>query len=475
MMNAIRENARARCQWLPSLEAISTPRYQALVDQLAADIADGTLAPGDRLPPQRLLADALGVTVGTITRAYREAERRGLVEARVGSGTRVRERRSDAPRFHHLSHAADDSIDLSLSIPIPHVMRQQQLSGALASLSRHDPSVETALAYQSEQGNRHHRRQLADWLTTQGLPMEVDELLFTEGGQHADYLVLQALIHPGEAVASAALTYPGMIAAARQLGLKHIAVPMDDQGVRPDALERLCQQQRIRLLYVMPEHNNPTGCHMGPERRHALVDVARRHDMLLLEDGVQFVTAETRGTSFYQLAPDLSLYIFSTSKLLAGGLRFGALRAPAALIPKLCAALRAQCWAPPDLIAAVACQWLTSPEADSLMRWQWQEVAIRQQRVQEVLGAHQPKAHPCGFHAWLTLPDPWRATDFVSRAAEHGVTVISADPFCVGSQPAPQAVRLCVTPPADRTTLETGLSRLAELLEEEPLRVSPMV
>ncbi|MFC3390278.1 PLP-dependent aminotransferase family protein [Aidingimonas halophila] len=474
-MDTIQQNARARCHWLPTLDAISTPRYQALVDQLAADIANGSLKPGERLPPQRLLADALQVTVGTITRAYREAERRGLVEARVGSGTRVRDRHSDAPDFHHLSHAADGSIDLSLSVPIPHAMRHQQLSAALATLARHEPSMHTALAYQSEQGNRHHRRQLADWLTTQGLPMDVDELLFTEGGQHADYLALQALVRPGEAVASAALTYPGMIAAARQLGLKHIAVPVDDEGIRPDALDRLCQQQRIRLLYIMPEHNNPTGQHMGANRRNAIAEVARRHDVLLLEDGVQFVSAETRGTPFYRLAPDQSLYIFSTSKLLTGGLRFGALRAPAPLIPKLCAALRAQCWAPPDLIAAVACQWLTSPEADSLIRWQWQEVAIRQQRVQEVLGAHQPHAHPCGFHAWLALPDPWRATDFVSRAAERGVTVISADPFCVGSQPAPQAVRLCVTPPADRTTLETGLSRLAELLEEEPLRVSPMV
>lgn len=214
---------------------------------------------------------------------------------------------------------------------------------------------------------------------------------------------------------------------------------------------------------------------MGANRRNAIAEVARRHDVLLLEDGVQFVSAETRGTPFYRLAPDQSLYIFSTSKLLTGGLRFGALRAPAPLIPKLCAALRAQCWAPPDLIAAVACQWLTSPEADTLIRWQWQEVAARHQRVQELLGPYRPEAHSCGFHAWLALPDPWRATDFVNRAAERGVTVLAADPFCVGSQPAPQAIRLCVTPPPDRTTLETGLSRLAELLEEEPLRVSPMV
>ncbi|MGB8712913.1 MAG: PLP-dependent aminotransferase family protein, partial [Onishia taeanensis] len=437
----IQTKARARCHWLPDLDA-ATPRYQALVDRLAADIAAGTLAPGERLPPQRLLADALRVTVGTITRAYREAERRGLVEAKVGSGTRVRTLAADAPRFHHLSHAADGSVDLSLSVPIPHPMRVQQLSGVLERLAHRPGAIDAALAYHPEQGSKASREGLAVWLTEQGLPMTADELILTSGGQHADYLALQALVQPGEAVASAALTYPGMIAAARQLGLKHVAVPMDAEGILPQALERLCLQQKIRLLYLMPEHNNPTGAQMGQARREAIVTIARRHDLLLLEDGVQFVSAETRGTPFYRLAPERSLYIFSVSKLLAGGLRLGALRSPANLMARLTTALRAQYWAVPELMASASVEWLTSPEAKTLIDWQWQEVAARQRLLAERLNGHEISAHPCGFHAWLTLPEPWRAVDFVARAAERGVTVIGADPFCVGSQPAPQAVRI---------------------------------
>ena len=471
----IQAQARARCHWLPELDTTDTPRYQALVDRLAADIAAGTLAPGERLPPQRLLADALRVTVGTITRAYREAERRGLIEAKVGSGTRVRTLAADAPRFHHLSHAADGSIDLSLSVPIPTPWRAQQFAAVLERLAHRPGVLEAALAYQPEQGSQASREALAGWLTGQGMPMVADDLILTSGGQHADYLALQALVQPGEAVASAALTYPGMIAAARQLGLKHVPVPMDGEGLKPEALERLCLQQKIRLLYLMPEHNNPTGARMGPARRAAIVEVARRHDLLLLEDGVQFVTAERRGTPFYRLAPERSLYIFSVSKLLAGGLRVGALRAPANLMGRLSGALRAQSWAVPELLASAAADWLTSPEAKTLIDWQWQEVAARQQLLAERLDGHEISAHPCGFHAWLTLPDPWRAVDFVARAAERGVTLIGADPFCVGSQPAPQAVRICVTPPSERAQLDEGLTRLARLLDEEPRRVSPLV
>lgn len=471
----LHERARARCHWLPDLTGRTGARYQVLVDQLAADIASGQLKPGDRLPPQRLLADALEVTIGTITRAYREAERRGLVEARVGSGTRVKGTTEQPPNFHHLSRAGHDSIDLSLSIPVPNPLRQQQLSAILQQIASLPAAIESALTYQPEQGSPLQREQLCQWLSAQRLMLLPEEVILTEGGQHADFLALQALIKPGEAVASAALTYPGMIAAARQLGLKHIPVPMDREGIRPDALERLCQQQRIRLLYLMPEYNNPTGLSMSQKRREAIVEVARRHDMLLLEDGVQFVTPDLRGTPLFELAPERALYIFSASKLLAGGLRFGALRAPANLMPQLRVALRAQCWSSPGLMGAVTCQWLAEGHADPLLHWHWDEVRARQKLLHEVLGQYNLSSHPCGFHGWLQLPEPWRAADFVNLADSRGVTLIAAEPFCVGTQPAPQAVRICVTPPASRERLHEGLERLAQLLHDEPPLMPPLL
>jgi len=472
---SIQDKARRRCSWLPSTEVPEGPRYKTLANQIAAAIAAGELKPGERLPPQRLLADALQVTVGTITRAYREAERRGLVEARVGSGTRVCGAQVETPGFHHLSRATTDSIDLSLSIPIPNPLRSRQLSAILSRIGEQAAELDNALVYQPEQGNRRQREQLAAWLTKQGLETAADELILTVGGQHADFLTLQSLIRPGEAVASDALTYPGMIAAARQLGLKHLPVSMDREGLRPDALERLCQRQRIRLLYLMPEHNNPTAAHMSLQRREEIVRIARKYDLLLLEDGVQFVSAELRGTPFFHLAPERSLYIFSVSKLLSGGLRFGCLRTPANLMPQLSTGLRAQCWASPGLMGAVTCEWLDSEDSDTLINWQWEELNARHALLEKILSGYDFLGHPCGFYAWLHLPEPWRASDFVEQAARRGVTLISPEPFCVGSQPAPQAVRICLTPPAHRDALEIGLNRLAELLAEGPRLGVPLV
>lgn len=467
--------ARQRCKWLPDLAASPLPMYKALVERMASDIAEGALKPGERLPPQRLLADALGVTVGTVTRAYREAERRGLVEAKVGSGTRVRGGQEQTPHFHHLTRASRDGIDLSLSVPIPNPLRHQQLSAMLEQLAQMPDAIQSALEYQPEQGCPAQRAQLSEWLHTQGLDIGADEMIITEGGQHADFLALQTLIKPGEAVASAALTYPGMIAAARQLGLKHLAVSCDQEGIRPDALARLCQQQRIRLLYLMPEYSNPSGEHMSLARRQAIVEVARKHDLLLLEDGVQFVPAAMRGVPLFELAPERSLYIFSVSKLLAGGLRFGALRAPANLMPQLRIALRAQCWAPPGLMGALACRWLCSESAETLLNWHWQEMQQRQQLLREILGSYPVQTHPCGFHAWLPLPEPWRASEFVRHAESKGITLIASDPFCVGSQPAPQAVRICLTPTPTQDQLRDGLERIRQILDEEPSVLAPLI
>lgn len=465
---SVQQRAQQRCAWLPDLSRHNGPVYLALVEEIARAVANSSLEVGERLPPQRLLADALGVTVGTITRAYREAERRGLVEAKVGSGTRVKGSQSDVPSFSHLSRATADSIDLSLSIPIPHISRQQQFSAVLQKLANQPASLDAALLYQAEQGHSEHRQRLANWFTEQGIEIDWQELIFTEGGQHADYLAMQALVKPGEAVASAALTYPGMIAVARQLGLKHVAISTDAQGIRPDSLERACQRQRIRMLYIMPEHNNPTGEHMSNDRRRAIVEVARRHDILLLEDSVQWVPASERGAPFFELAPERSLFIFSASKLLAGGLRFGVLRAPKALLAKIMTGLRAQCWATAGLVSDAAIEWLTSGIADPLIDWQNNEVQARHEILAEELAAYQLTYHAFAFHAWLALPEPWRAKEFVEAAAKVGVTLIDSEPFCVGSQPAPQAVRICVTPPTDREHIRIAAQRLAELLNEGP-------
>lgn len=454
--------------WIPELP-LSGTRYRLLADAIGEAIAGGALVEGTRLPPQRRLADALGVTVGTVTRAYGEAERRGLVEARVGSGTYVRGSAPPIGAFRHLAASADDVIDLGLSLPPPHPDRPRALGEALSAIARDPQALTQAVSYQSEQGMPRHREALATWMTQLGMPVDADELAITQGGQHGIFLALQALAQPGERIAVSALTYPGLISAAQQLHLKMLRVPLDEQGMDVEALARLCAQQPPRLVYITPDQNNPTGAYLPEARRERLVELAREFDFWIVEDGVQYLPAEERGTPLYRLAPERTLHLFSTSKVIAGGLRIGTLRAPPAIGERLAALQRAQSWMVPPLMAEAVCCWIAGGAAEKLLAWQLEEIAARQRMARDRLAAFAPRGRPHGFHLWLELPPGWRAAALLEQLERQRVRVTSAEPFCVGSEPAPQAIRLCISAAPSRAALSRALEVIALALEGEPV------
>ncbi|MFD2435382.1 aminotransferase class I/II-fold pyridoxal phosphate-dependent enzyme [Modicisalibacter luteus] len=205
-----------------------------------------------------------------------------------------------------------------------------------------------------------------------------------------------------------------------------------------DALARLCAQQAPRLVYITPDINNPTGAFLSEARRHALVALAREHDFWIVEDGVQYLPAEERGTPLYQLAPERTLYLFSTSKVMAGGLRVGTLRVPPILAERLGTLQRAQSWMVPPLMAEIVCRWIDSGAAERLLDWQLGEIAARQALAQRYLASYGARGRPHGFHLWLPLPPGIRAAALIQQLEQRQVRVTSAEPFCVGSEPAPR-------------------------------------
>lgn len=456
--------------WVPSLESFSGPRYRAIAQSIGAAISAGELAPGERLPPQRRLADALGVTVGTVTRGYAEAEHHGWVNARVGSGTYVRQH---APRtvFDMAWNPSDNSaiIDLSLSLPPPHPLRQQAFSDALSVISSSPAALTRGVSYLDARGSEGHRESLARWLEQLGMTLRADELLITQGGQHGISLVLSTLLRPGELIAADTLTYPGAISAAQQAHLKMVGIAFDEEGMCMDALEAQCARQPPRLIYVTPDQNNPTGVCLSEERRERLVSLARRYDIWLLEDGVQYLPVEQRGTPLYQLAPERTLFVFSTTKVLAGGLRIGVLRSPDVLLERLAAGLRAQSWMVPPLMVDIACHWVAQPAAGSLLAWQTDELAVRQQLTTQALFGYTLSGRPKSSNVWLSLPEGVRAIELCERLQQQGVKVSSAEPFCVGSAPAPQAIRICIGAAADRQMLNQALTVIKQCLAQPPL------
>ncbi|WP_404362886.1 PLP-dependent aminotransferase family protein [Marinobacter sp.] len=454
--------------WMPDLST-EGPRYRAIAEAIADSVADGRLAPGEKLPPQRRLADELGVTTGTITRAYAEAERRGWVEARVGSGTYVRSSDGNTgAHFLALSDARDGVIDLSLSLPPPSQLRAESLGRALRAITEDIDALHRSVEYQSEQGTPAHREQLAAWMGRLGMPVDPATLLITQGGQHGISLALHTLIRPGERIAADALTYPGLISAAQQAHIKVLGIPLDDEGMDVDALERICAQQPPRLVYVTPDQNNPTGIMLSETRRLQLAELARRHDFLILEDGVQYLPEAERGTPMHELAPERTLFLFSTAKILGGGMRIGAMKVPELLLKRMGGALRAQSWMVPPLMIETVCRWVSSGDAGRLLAWQTEELGARQRLARERLASFEIQGRPHGANLWLKLPPGLRSAAMQASLEHAGVRVTSAEPFCVGSAAAPQALRLCLSAAPSRDILGQALDRIAEALETPP-------
>lgn len=451
--------------WIPKLSG-QGPRYRQLADAILSAVTHGELAPGTKLPPQRRLADALGVTVGTITRAYALAEQQGIVTAQVGSGTYVRGAEKTPGPFNHVRQTLPESdmVDLSLSLPPAHPEREAALGRAMQAIQQEPAGLRAAIDYQPEQGQIGQREILADWFTRQGRPVSADELLIDQGGMHGIYLSLSALLAPGERLAAERLTYPGLISALQQLSLKSVAIPHDDDGIDVEALARAFDQQPFRALYVMPDCHNPTTARLTESRRRDLVALARARQFWLIEDEVYQHPSTEPATPLYQLAPERTVTLFSVAKLLGGGLRVGALRAPRELHGRLTAALRAQSWMPPPLMTSLVCQWIASGDAAALLAWQREELAWRFDRAMQKLEGFQPRGQRGGFYLWLPLPGELRTSHVIEQLKMRHVTVSSAESFCLGNVAAPQAIRVCISAAGSREALDRALDIIAETL-----------
>jgi DNA-binding transcriptional MocR family regulator len=445
--------------WAPSLEGRTGPLYRAIVDALAADVAQGKLAHGSRLPTHRDLAESLGVTVGTISRAYGEAARRGLVSGEVGRGTFVRSPGpADGP-------ASEGVVDLGQNHPPdpPSSPQRTALHSTLADLSART-DIARLLDYPAAGGNPADREAGASWVARAGVPARAEDVIVCTGSQHGLTVLLATLLDPGDLLLTEELTYAGLKAVAGLLRLRLQGLAVDREGLRPDALEDACRGGGAKAAYLIPTLHNPTTAVMPVERRREIVAVARAHGMALVEDDVHGLLPESRPAPIAALAPERTYYLTSTSKTLAPGLRIAYVRAPGAMVPRLTAGLRATTWAVAPLTAAVASLWIRDGTADALVEARREEARARQAIARERLRGADFDTHPEAYYLWLRLPEPWRSDSLVAEARARGVVLTPAEAFTVGRGPVPHAVRVCLGAAPTREALARGLSVVGELL-----------
>jgi DNA-binding transcriptional MocR family regulator len=428
------------------------------VEALNEAIASGQIAEGSRLPTHRDLADHLHVTVGTVSRAYAEAARRGLVSGEVGRGTFVRRR---IPRYEPRPGAAPGLVDLSSNHPplLDDRALREAVERGLFDLARRD-ELHAVLDYPADGGNLRDREAGARWIGRTGLAVEPDDVLVCSGSQHGITTVLATLLAPGDLLVTEELTYPGLKAVAGLLHLRTQGLSMDPAGLRPDAFEDACQNAGVRALYLVPTIQNPTGSVMPEARRREIAAIASAHGVAIVEDYIHALLPSERPRPLAAFAPEQGYYLMSTSKTLLAGLRVSYVAAPRGLFSRLSASLRATAWAAPPLMAALASGWIEDGTADALLGARRRTAEARQAHARKRLAGLRVGAHPASYFLWLNLPEPWRSDTFTAEAHARGLGVTPAEAFLVGRGAVPPAVRVCLGAARSEVELDRGLDAL---------------
>lgn len=444
--------------WTPVLDGNSGLQYERLADAIAEAVRKGDLPPGAKLPPQRDLAWKLGVAVGTVSRAYQLAEQRRLVSGQVGRGTYVIDPANDRGLP---SEGADGAIDLTRNVPniASHV---PALAATLAEIGRM-PALGTLLDYMPETGHPHYRAAVAKWLTRIGLNVEPDRLMLTGGAQHGLAISLLALAKAGDTVLTERMTYHGVPDAIAVGGAKCAGIALDDEGAIPEDLDRMARATGAKLVFLTPTVHSPTTGMMSLKRRRAIAQVLEARDMILIEDDVYGFLPVERPVPIAALAPERTIYIASTSKWLAPGLRTGLITAPIALRDRLGAALHATALRMPAFGPEIMMRWLADGTADRLVAEQRQEAAARHAIAGTALKGLAWRGRPDSLHAFVQLPAHWRDDHFAAEAHRHGINICPAREFSVDGKDVPNGFRVTLGAPRDRATLKRALDSLAQL------------
>ncbi|HEX3550970.1 MAG TPA: PLP-dependent aminotransferase family protein [Candidatus Elarobacter sp.] len=438
-----------------------------IADALAAAIESGALAPDERLPPIRSLAGELDVALVTVSQAYETLAARGRVVSRVGRGTFVAPRRGteDVERartwepsllargermegvLDRLAQTrAPGTISLARAHPAPETFPMADFGRAMARTIADDPPE--AMQYRANTGDPDLCAALAESLRARGCDASADEIIVTSGAQQGADLIASVLLAERAVVASESPTYPGTLGVFDARGASYVEVRSDADGVRIDDVERVFAEYRPRLFSICPIAENPTGTVLPARRGKAIVELARRYDVVILED-------QTGWTFTYEgvAPPPLAAYdtdgrvvmMESLSKSIFPALRIGYLRVKGALRLTIEAAKVRTDSFTSTLTQRALWRFLRTPAYARHLKSARALYRRRRDRFVDALASALPWADvpppQAGTNVWLRLPPRLSSQAAFELCAREGVLVMPADPF-YPSRTGPPALRL---------------------------------
>lgn len=462
------------------------PIYRQIGECLREQILTGALPEGTRLPPERSLAVSLSVNRSTIVHAYRDLVAAGLIEQRVGSGSRVA-----ALKPSHADRRA--AVPWWVTLPPWRMGQFPTVLGELAAVERGeriafvqgvppaDPSplgdlsqsfarvggdVNYVLTYGDSEGYRPLRDAIAGRMRHRGAKVDARDVLVLTGSTQGIALVAQSLAEPGDEIIVEAPTYPGALQVFQIHGLRAIPVAVDEGGLRVDHVEAVLRTRRPRFIYTMPSLHNPTGVTMNDDRRERLITLAARAGVPIVEDDPYGELAPAGTAPLVARNAEYVIYLSSFSKTIAPSLRLGWLCAPRTIYERLLLRKQSYDMATSMYVQASVCDYMGSAY-DAHLALLRAELEARRAIVLEAIDEHWPATMRVargagGYYIWASAPREQRARILLDAAERRGASFLFGEAFFVQNG-GDHNFRLAITP-VPREAIAEGIRRIGEAI-----------
>lgn len=467
----------------------AAPVYRQIAAQIRAEIAEGRLDAGDRLPPIRQLARSLGVNRDTVALAYDELARQGSLESSVGRGTFVRwqpDVGQEAAAGLALSPHVEALLEFERARPrygagaqtIPfHALVPEPSLYPVAAFRRSVNRVLSEagaeiLLYGDRQGHPQLRAVLAARFARQGLHADATEVTICQGASQGIALALRLFTQPGDAVAVEEPTYTNVLSALRSLGLVPVPVPMGDEGADLGSLERALARPEVKLFYTIPTFHNPMGTTTPLAHRRELLALAVRCGKPVVEDAYE-MDLRFAGREVPSLAAldrhGVVVHLYSLSKSLFPGVRVGAITARGRAVEGLRALRHATDLGGSLLVQAAVADLLARGSYDRHLTRLRRTLRARMGALLEALEREMPAGTrwTCpegGYQAWVELPGPVDTSELLADAIRAGVLFAPGTAFQHDGRPS-CGLRLTVAQ-VDEERIWRGVGILARVARE---------
>ncbi len=457
--------------WPPNFEGCSDPKYIVLIQSLRGAVRSGHLPVGEKLPPVRELAWQLGITPGTVARAYKLAVEEGLLETTVGRGTFVADGRPETvlPPEPLLSLSQAEDLDMR-AVRVPDVGQDQIIRQAMTRVAAQ--SEMSYLSCPTSATDLHARQAVVDWVGPDVAGrFTAEDVVLAVGAQNASVTALQCCLHGAPVILTEAVTFPGVRHAGRLLRAEVIGVEMDAHGMRPEKLEEALRRHGGQVLVTSVQAHSPTAIKVPLERRQEIAAIARRYNLQIIEDDCHALgPADT--PSYRALCPDRAWYIGSLTKSVSAALRFGYLVAPEGSAQTARHVAQSMFYGLPQPLLDICADLIQSGQADEIRQRVEKFINKRVQLAVNVLGSWDIRWRPFVPFIWLKLPQGWRGSTFVRACDAEGIRIKSADEYVLADERAPNAVRIALAPEVSEADLQAALETMSEMLSK-PLQHAP--